>query len=230
MHSFYAKNLNKIGDLVSLERAESDHLFKTLRGRVGEVVKLLDGNGKVAMAKIIENQILKIEELQKLPPQNRTITLFVAAPRKQKLDQVLKQATELGVTAIGILHCDFSVALPDGSNRWEALLWESCKQSNNPFLPKILPVMKFDEAVKYVKTNSMVGIFGDIERQKENREKLTTANNVAFFVGPEGGFSEREFGILKSEEFIGLNLGPYILRLETAAICGIPLIRELGGF
>ena len=225
MHAFYCKNLGNVGEIAMLERAESDHLFKTLRGRVGDQVMLLDGNGKTAMAEILTGKELKILSVKlDSAPKNR-IFLFVAAPRKQKLDQVLKQATELGVSAISIMHCDYSVALPEGSNRWEMILLEACKQSNNPFMPEILPVMKFQEAVNFVKENSISGIFGDVEDNQELIENLGA--DVAFFVGPEGGFSEKELALMRENSFAGLNLGPYILRLETAAICGIAVIRKM---
>lgn len=226
MHAFFCKNFEKNGECVTLEKSESDHLFKTLRARVGERVMLLDGNGRTAVAEIVAGKMLEIVEVTGHKRPKNEIYLFVAAPRKQKLDQILKQVTELGVTAICIMHCDFSVALPEGSNRWGMILEEACKQSNNPFLPEILPVMKFKDALEYVKANDIKGVFGDVE---DNCEELKTSENCkyAFFVGPEGGFSENELNLMRSAEFVGLNLGPYILRLETAAVCGVAVIRKI---
>ena len=225
MHAFYCQNLGIAGEVVTLDRAESDHLFKTLRGRLGDQVMLLDGKGKTAMAEILAEKELKILDVKIHNAPKGRIFLFVAAPRKQKLDQLLKQATELGVRAIGIMHCDYSVALPEGSSRWEMILLEACKQSNNPFIPEILPVMKFQEALDFVKANSLAGIFGDVEDNQNLIENL--GQDVAFFVGPEGGFSEKELTLMRENSFAGLNLGPYILRLETAAICGVAVIRKM---
>jgi 16S rRNA (uracil1498-N3)-methyltransferase len=225
MHAFYCKNLGNVGDIAMLERTESDHLFKTLRARVGDHVMLLNGNGKSAMAEVLAGKELKILDVKLYDAPKKRIFLFVAAPRKQKLDQVLKQATELGVSAICIMHCDYSVALPEGSNRWEMILLEACKQSNNPFMPEILPVMKFQEALSFAKENSLAGIFGDVEDNQELIDNL--GDDIAFFVGPEGGFSEKELALMRENSFAGLNLGPYILRLETAAICGIAVIRKM---
>ena len=226
MHAFYCKNLADKGEIISLERTESDHLFKTLRGRVGDQVMLLDGCGKTAIAEIVANKELKICDVTLHKAPECQIFLFVAAPRKQKLDQVLKQATELGVSAICIMHCDYSVALPEGSSRWDAILLEACKQSNNPFIPEILPVMKFQEALEYIEKNSIAGIFGDVE---DNHEKLLCSDSkkIAFFVGPEGGFSDKELAAMREKSFGALNLGPYILRLETAAVCGVAVIRKI---
>ena len=123
---------------------------------------LLDGNGTTAIAEIMEKRELKILTVTLHEKPSKDIFLFIAAPRKQKLDQIFKQATELGVTAIAIIRCEYSVALPEGSSRWDAMLLEACKQSNNPFLPQVLPVMKFQEAIDFVEKNSMLGVFGDM--------------------------------------------------------------------
>lgn len=227
MHAFYCEKIEAAGDIVTLERMESDHLFKTLRGRVGDVVMLLDGKGKSAMAEIVEGKALRVNEIKIHEAPAKDIYLFMAAPRKQKLDQILKQATELGVKGIAIMHCDFSVALPEGSSRWETILLEACKQSNNPFIPEILPVMKFQEALNYIEKNQIVGIFGDVEESKESLSASENMKKFAFFVGPEGGFSDKEISQMRSNGFVGLNLGPYILRLETAAVCGIAVLRKI---
>ncbi|MBQ9788566.1 MAG: 16S rRNA (uracil(1498)-N(3))-methyltransferase [Lentisphaeria bacterium] len=226
MHAFFCKNIGEEGEFVSLERTESDHLFKTLRGRVGEQVMLLDGNGTTAIAEIMEKRELKILTVTLHEKPSKDIFLFIAAPRKQKLDQIFKQATELGVTAIAIIRCEYSVALPEGSSRWDAMLLEACKQSNNPFLPQVLPVMKFQEAIDFVEKNSMLGVFGDMV---DNQTALSVSDceKIAFFVGPEGGFSDSELALMRSKNFCGLNLGPYILRSETAAICGVAVIRKI---
>jgi 16S rRNA (uracil1498-N3)-methyltransferase len=85
--------------------------------------------------------------------------------------------------------------------------------------------MKFQEALSFAKENSLAGIFGDVEDNQELIDNL--GDDIAFFVGPEGGFSEKELALMRENSFAGLNLGPYILRLETAAICGIAVIRKM---
>lgn len=222
---FYTQDAEK-GECVFLDKDEHNHLFKILRGRAGETLLLLDGKGKKMTAEIQADKSLKILDVEECPETERRIYVFTAAPRKQKLDVLLKQCCELGVDGICILQCDFSVANPDNMNRFRELLTEGCKQSNNPFMPEIIGPMKMRQAVEYVKNNNMLGVFGAVKESEGDKKSLKTAQNVAFFVGPEGGFSPQEIELIERENFVGISLSPYILRLETAVAGAIPLLRE----
>lgn len=223
---FYTAGAEK-DECVFLDKDEHNHLFKILRGRAGETVLLLDGNGKKMTAEIQNDKSLKVLSVENCSELPQKIYVFMAPPRKQKLDVLLKQCCELGVAGIVIMQCDFSVANPDNVNRWHELLQEGCKQSNNPFVPEIIGPVKFKQALELVKARQMLGTFGAIRESEGDKEKLSGVEKLAFFVGPEGGFSPSEIEMIESEKFVGISLGPYILRLETAVAGAIPLLREL---
>lgn len=222
---FYTEQAEK-GDCVFLDKDEHNHLFKILRGRAGETLLLLDGNGKKMTAEIQADKSLKILDIEVCGRPEKKIYVFTAAPRKQKLDVLLKQCCELGVDGICIMQCDFSVANPDNMNRFRELLIEGCKQSNNPFLPEIIGPLKLKQSVEYVRENGMLGVFGAVKESEGDKARITAAEKVAFFVGPEGGFSPQEIELIEKEKFVGVSLSPYILRLETAVAGAIPLLRE----
>lgn len=226
MRAFFYTADAEIGDCVNLEKDEHNHLFKILRARAGESVLLLDGKGRKMMAEIQEDKSLKIVSVQHCEAQKQKIYVFTAAPRKQKLDILLKQCCELGVDGIGIMQCDYSVANPENINRFRELLIEGCKQSNNPFLPEIIGPLKFKQAMEYVVENNMTGTYGAVGGAEEGKDRLKKAEKLAFFVGPEGGFSPAELESITDAGFTGISLSPYILRLETAVAGAIPLLRE----
>ena len=178
------------------------------------------------LAEVCGDKYLKIISSVQCGEPKQKIFVFTAAPRKQKLDVLLKQCCELGVDGIGIMQCDYSVANPENMNRFQELLAEGCKQSNNPFLPEIIGPLKMKDAVEYVRKNGMTGVFGAIRESEGDRKMMKNASSVAFFVGPEGGFSPNEIEMIEKEGFIGVSLSPYILRLETAVAAAIPLLRE----
>ena len=107
--------------------------------------------------------------------QKQKIYIFTAAPRKQKLDVLLKQCCELGAAGICIMQCDYSVANPENMNRFQELLAEGCKQSNNPFLPEIIGPLKMKDAVEYVRKNGMTGVFGAIRESEGDRKMMKNA-------------------------------------------------------
>ena len=226
MRAFFYTSGAVENECVFLDKDEHNHLFKILRGRAGETVLLLDGKGKKMTAEIQDDKSLKILAVESCSRPEAQIYVFMAAPRKQKLDSLLKQCCELGVAGIVIMQCDFSVAVPDNPGRWRELLEEGCKQSNNPFLPEITGAVKFKQALELVRENQMLGTFGAIREDEGDKARLKNVRKLAFFVGPEGGFSPAEIAMLEDENFVGISLSPYILRLETAVAGAIPLLRE----
>ena len=160
---------------------------------------------------------------EQVPEPETGLLLYTAVPRKAKFNTLLKQAAELGVREIRLLLCERSVAAPEGSDRWETLLQEGCKQSGNPFLPKIAPPVKLAAALAEF---SGTGYFGAVENPGAEAPR-PAAGNVAWFVGPEGGFTAAEEEAMARANIHALNLGPYVLRLETAAVCGLAVLRRM---
>ncbi len=210
------------GEQIELSRSEASHLFKILRARPGETVGLLDGNGTAGTAVVEPGHILRLTEKHPVSFPSRRIHLYLAPPRRQKMDQLLKEATELGVFRIVPMLCERSVAVPDSdsADRQKELLFEACKQSSNPYLPQLAAPLRFFDAVADAVRQCGKTFFGS---PYENREGVETAGiqDFGFFVGPEGGFSEAEENAMQSAGFVPLRIGPWILRVETAAVAGI---------
>ena len=225
MHNFYIDNLGKTGDEVLLPNNELKHLFKTLRAAKGDVIGLLDGRGGCAEAEIIENKQIIIKSVKQHPEPEIKIHLFVAVPKRAKMDQLLRQCTEAGVWAVHPILTKYSVAVPDKiSDRWHVLLQEACKQAGNMFIPKIYTPCYLAEALDEIKDGKMSAFYGAVS---SNNEKLrhTSSSDIAWLVGPEGGFSDEEEQKMLSSGVAPLNIGPYIMRVETAAVCGVSLLN-----
>ncbi len=226
MHRFFYKNLKNTpaGSVVSLDKEEAAHLFRILRAREGDRIGLLDGEGRSADAAVLKNQELRIEKTEEVPCPAKRIHLYLAPPRKQKMDQLLKQAAELGVWSITPVLCERSVSIPDGANvlrHWTELLQEACKQSGNVFLPQITMPVKFADAVKSANELCTEVFFGDPAESGCRRE---LSGDIGLFVGPEGGFSPAEDAVLHENNFSPLRIGSWILRVETAAVAGIAVL------
>ena len=90
----------EISSPVNLERAEHNHLFRVLRARAGEIVGLLDGSGWKGTAQVEKGNLLTLLSKEKAELPEKRIHLYIAPPRRQKMDSILKQAAELGVFRI----------------------------------------------------------------------------------------------------------------------------------
>ncbi|MBO5958742.1 MAG: 16S rRNA (uracil(1498)-N(3))-methyltransferase [Lentisphaeria bacterium] len=209
-----------IGDTIDLDRTESSHLFKILRARPGETVGLLDGYGTVGEAVVTTDKRLTVQDLKTVDYPARKLHLYLAPPRRQKMDQILKEATELGVYRIVPILCEYAVAIPDkdSASRQTDLLFEACKQSGNAFLPVLAEPMKFEDAVRDAVSTCGLNVFGS---PYESAMPDSMPKQIGFFVGPEGGFSAREEDAMRAAGFHAMRIGPWILRVETAAVAGI---------
>ena len=124
MRCFYCSNIINTNELIELNSSEHHHLFKTLRGKTGELVEIIDGRGTFAVAEITENKNLKIKETAKFPEPATKLILFLAPPKKQKMDQLLKQCSEIGVWEIVPILTQRSVSTPTKKNtleRWNQM-------------------------------------------------------------------------------------------------------------
>ena len=231
MHSFFYDGLKTVrpGDAVTLDHDEEKHLFRILRAADGDRVMLLDGHGETAEAEVSGKRLLVLSRVTEPVPALR-LHLYLAPPRRQKMEQLLKQAAELGVFRIVTFFSERSVALPAGENarsRQETLLAEACKQSGNPFLPVCDGPVKFADAVTDAVTACPLCFFGAPAESGSGRPENLTGD-CAFFVGPEGGFTEAEESRMKQEGFHPLRIGRRILRVETAAVAGLAVLAAAG--
>ncbi len=221
MRNFRCDDLKELtpGMTFELDRTESNHLFKILRANPGEQVGLLDGCGRFGTAIVEHGRKLRLEAAAEIPFPSRKIHLYLAPPRRQKMDQILREATELGVYRIIPVLCGRCVSVPDGqSSRWEDLLFEACKQSGNPWLPQVENPVKFPGSVEDARQNCAKSFFGAVREADGVLESMP--EHIGFFVGPEGGFTDAEESALK--DFANpMHIGNWVLRVETAAICGI---------
>lgn len=225
MHTFFTAAFLPPGTHAELSARERDHLFKTLRARPGDEVELLDGCGGRMTGVVREGRTVEILAAEQTPGPERKLHLCCAVPRRAKFDVLLKQAAELGVWSIRLIECERSVAKPEGSERWQTLLQEGCKQSKNPFLPRIAAPVPLAVMLEQLKAERIRGFFGAI-RSAGDSVSADDAKEFAWLVGPEGGFTPEEEKAMCTAGISGLNLGPYVLRLETAAVCGLAVLRQ----
>ncbi len=226
MRYFYSKNLDNKTQFAELANTDKQHLFKTLRGKIGDEIGILNGNGIIAKAKIIDKNCFEIISFKEYSKPKSEIHIFLSMPKKQKIDFLLKQTTEIGVTSINPIvttNTEFKY-LAKYKEKWEFSLIEGCKQSKNPFIPIINEPIPFEEAIN--KVENIQSFYGAVT-QNNNFKDIEFESNLAWFVGPEGGFSEKEIKLMEVSKFIPFNISPHIMRIETAVITGANLLQNI---
>ncbi len=227
MHRIFCTEIPAPESVYTPEAREAEHLFKVFRARPGDEVELLDGRGKLARAEVVPNRQLRIKSLEICPEPEEKLHLCCALPRRQKFDVLLKQAAELGAWSIRLLDCERSVAEGNPRERWEVLLQEACKQSGNPFLPQIYPEKTVKESLVSLNNENIDIYYGSVKVIDLAGENLPRQRQKAVLIGPEGGFTDEEISEIENAGGKPLNLGPHILRLETAAVAALAVLRLL---
>ncbi|MDR0760347.1 MAG: 16S rRNA (uracil(1498)-N(3))-methyltransferase [Treponema sp.] len=168
-----------------------------------------------------------------LPP----LALFQALPKGAKMDLIIRQAAEGGVTEIVPFVSAYSVSRPEDTacrlERWRRIIREARQQSGSGTATAVREPAAFDALLEYWeglkgKYERPVGLLfhqNPLEQGSFHRYLDKCPDLVVFVVGPEGGFSPEEVSRCMAAGFKPLTLGDTVLRVETAALYAQAVIR-----
>lgn len=225
--------------VISITGDEHTHL-KALRTKVGQNVLVTNGKGLSAICQTIEfskhHHSLEIKELLLNYNELKTkISLCLGIlDNKDRLEFAIEKATELGISEIILLETHFSEKAKIKTERLNSKLIAAIKQSKRSILPK-LEIIPFVEMLNDLKAKShkeTLFLLTDINSQYFNlEERVKNSKNIVIFVGPEGGFSEKEIEEIKDlgnsfNNFHILKLSNSRLRAETAALSSVSVVTS----
>jgi 16S rRNA (uracil1498-N3)-methyltransferase len=231
LHRFYInKTLGYEHERVTDERLI--HQWRDVfRFNVGSEMIIFDGGGKefnVVIEKITRAEaVLKIfAERQGVVPE-RKIVLCQSLIKKDKMEWVVEKATELGVSKIIPIISERSEKKSLNMERANKIAIEASEQSGRATIPEILePVDLSTELLEEIKKRGfdLVGFDSSGEPAKEslNISKDLTAG-LAIFVGPEGGWTNKELNLFADAGATIYSLCKLTLRAETAAIAALTI-------
>jgi 16S rRNA (uracil1498-N3)-methyltransferase len=160
---------------------------------------------------------------------SRSITLLQGVGKGDKLDAIVRDATELGATRVAPVLCERSVARPDAARaaRWRRIAIEAARQCGRGDAPEIAAPAAFEEALLGALTNAVRLCLDPTALAPVGPALPRDADTaVVLLVGPEGGLTAEELDRAASLGFARVTLGPLVLRTETvcAAVLGALLI------
>ncbi len=238
-----------------LPKFVSDHLH-TLRVRAGEQIVLVDFEGHgwhLTLNSPVDkkDQLLCAEVIGELSSKRKTdLTLIQGISATDRMDQTVRQVTELAVAKIIPLQSERSTVRLDKNSkekkleRWKRVARGAAEQSGQLHEPTIHMPISLDQVLASLSDYDLVLLFWeelggcsiseafDSYRSRFNNENLSKAapQKVAIFVGPEGGFSKSEAELVLASGAHAVSIGETILRTETAAVVASALtLYQLGG-
>ncbi len=230
MYTFYVPSIRIDENIATITGSEQHHLRNVLRLEPGDTIRIIDGKGSVCIGKILEinaestdTKILNYEFYENNTP---SLTLFQALPKNDKMEMILQKTTELGVTRIVPMSAERSLQNPSENRceRWHRIVLSATKQCKRAWLPELHEVQEFDESLNTIQKYALSLIFWENEKQQHIKTVLrekTKLESIAFLVGPEGSFTDKEVNAAIEKGCIPVTIGSNTLRTETAAIAGI---------
>ncbi|MGF1485302.1 MAG: RsmE family RNA methyltransferase [Opitutales bacterium] len=235
------------GVAFALDSAESHHLTRVLRLREGARVEVLDGKGGALEAHVArvkgKDVLLEGVEAARVETRQHALGWIQALPKGKLLDGLIRQAVELGVARIQPLlsqHSEVRLEADDRrglakAERWRAIAVEALKQSGNRWLPRIEPIAGFADWMQALSEAEApdLRLVASLEAGTrpllevlEAVEPARCPEEVTLAIGPEGDFSAEEYAALSEAGFRAVGLGQQVLRVDTAAVCALGVLRQ----
>ena len=222
---------------------EIAHHLRVLRIEQGETVVLFDGLGHERDAVVSRVYRKEMELVARgarrdgARADSARITWLQGYPRGDKLDLIVRQATELGVYAIRPVYTARSVPRERNDRgaarvaRWERIAEEAARQSGRADLPRVLPPLPLDEALVTLSDHVSLRL---VAWESSTRPLLDVALDApdapaVVIAGPEGGLAADEVARCEAAGFVAVSLGPRVLRAETVAPALLGVLSALRG-
>ena len=216
---------DELPPLILLPEEDYSKFHKVLRMKSGDEVVVLPGDGRVVRARLSGRGVEPIEVLRPETESRVRLTLCLAMPKNDKLDESVRMGTELGVAYFVAFPSERTVVRWDDKKRehrlrrLRAIAREAAEVSFRTHLPKIgLAESLADVLAQYPRAQVLSEVEGVARELKKGDE-------IELVIGPEGGWAPREVAQIGER---AVTLGPRVLRVDTAvaAACALALIGQ----
>ena len=229
----YQIDLEEKKDIIT--GTDVNHIKNVLRMRVGEELNVSNGQDgreyRCAIEAFTEAGVLCQlrfikEDAVELPSR---VILFQGLPKADKMELIVQKAVELGASEIVPVATRRCVVKLDDKKaagkitRWQGIAEAAAKQSKRGIIPRVSGVVSFTQAVERAKEMDLRLIPYELAEnmdytRKLMEEEVRQGQNIAVFIGTEGGFEEEEIRLAQENGIEPISLGRRILRTETAGL------------
>jgi 16S rRNA (uracil1498-N3)-methyltransferase len=232
-------------EIIDLPAAVAHHAARVLRLHEGDPVTLFNGEGGESEARLTRIGSRSVSALvgqhhaieRESPLQ---VTLLQGLAGAERMDYVIQKAVEMGVAAIAPLTMARSVTRLDAARaskraeHWRAVIVASCEQCGRNRLPLLHPLRDFDAALGSPDDpGATTGAALSLVLSPGEGSSLTAFDRpsgaIRLLIGPEGGLTPEELAAAQRAGFRAAQLGPRVLRTETAGVAALAAMNSLWG-
>lgn len=217
-----------MGDVAYLRGEEFYHAVKVTRHKVGYKLILCDDGDTDYYATIKEINkdylVAAIDERVHNPVESAfRLNLYIG--NNKDLDTVVQKAVEMGVNSVTPFLSERCNVKQVNYERLNKIVLESSKQCGRARLAAVKPQISFEKAVDEA-ANGDVFFFYEFEKENFVRDAVIGGKDINVFIGPEGGFSEKETAYAHERGIRTYSLGKRIMRVATAVVAACALIND----
>ena len=219
---FYGSPL-EVGGALRLSEEEKHYVYKVLRGRSGDRIEVVDGVGRLFVAKLArKGEAILLVERPTPEGGEGEVTLYQAVPKGRHMDLVVEKTTEIGVARIVPLVTERGVVrLSEGDGkvrRWRRVAEAAARQSLRLHISEVTEPVHFSEVVREVRETGVLLHNGP---DLPPLEDVMLGPAGVLFVGREGGWREGELVEAREAGLSSASLGSHRLRSETAGVVAV---------
>lgn len=235
MPHFFIKSKNVNNGYVLVDDEDNyKHIAKSLRSKVGEKLLLIDEN-KIQYETVIE-QITNREITAKIETSYKSarnldfrLCLAQSPLRSDAQSVIIEKATELGAEAVYPIltdNCSLNKSVIEKKiAKWQRIMYEASKQCERADIPtcenyttldNLMHEKSFDRVIAFCERRTNLTLHSYCLHNP-----IKKGERLLVIIGPEGGFSDREFEFFEKNNIPMLTLGDLILKAETAVIVAL---------
>ncbi|MEL6870479.1 MAG: 16S rRNA (uracil(1498)-N(3))-methyltransferase [Pseudomonadota bacterium] len=218
------------------------YLGRVMRARIGERVRLFNGDGLDYPAQITALTRREVSfhvgtPIAAIPESRQSIELWLALSRNEKMDLALQKAVELGVQRLQPVTVERSVMQLDAARvekrlaHWRGVAISAAQQCGRAVLMDVAKPQSISHLLDqpiHEGLNVLAAPDADASLPAV-LSAFTGAGSIRLAVGPEGGFTADETADLLAHGFVAARAGPRVLRTETAAIALVAAVQAICG-
>ncbi|WP_299043497.1 16S rRNA (uracil(1498)-N(3))-methyltransferase [uncultured Tateyamaria sp.] len=219
------------GQSVPLSREQAHYLFGVMRLGVGGAVLLFNGTGGEWRADVVEagkrgGTLVCATQTRPLhiPPD---LWLLFAPIKKARTDFIVEKAAEMGARRIVPVQTAFTNAGRIQRDRLQAHAIEAAEQCGGTYVPEVADLQRLDRALAQLGDRHLMFCDEALAGAEDSFALPDIPGPWAILIGPEGGFSDKERAQLhRTERAHAVQLGPRILRADTAAVAALTVWQQ----
>ncbi len=233
-HFFIEKSSINGNKIVVSDKENYNHIARALHAKVGEKLLLIDENKiqyETTIEKINSNSIISMIDKSYVSKRFLPINLYLAQSvlKKEAQADAVQKSCELGVKGIYPMITDNSTIkksyAQEKVEKYNKLSYEASKQCERPDIAKVYDVCELEDLLESEDFDIKIAC---VEKHAKQSIKsfldslvLKDEQKILVIIGPEGGFSQREFDLLEKSKANMVSLGSMILKADTAVVCAL---------